>query len=133
MLNTCDKNRIKTPFQMDDKIIHLDFSNTDFVLKAQQQIEKDFAKFNLYFPESFVLEPLSKESIEELVGENIATVMKYGGTQLMQLLYTIDVPEKDFLHLITSSDFIENISKMILKREAMKVFYRMKYSSSILT
>jgi len=47
----------------------------------------------------------------------------------MQLLYTIDVPEKDFLHLITSSDFIENISKMILKREAMKVFYRMKYSS----
>jgi len=114
---------------MNDESLIAYFSNADFILKTQQQIEKDFAKFNLYFPELFVLEPLSKEHIEALIEENIATVIKYGETQLMQLLYTIDVPEKDFLHLITSSDFIENISKMILKREAMKVFYRMKYSS----
>jgi len=114
---------------MNDESLIAYFSNADFILKTQQQIEKDFAKFNLYFPKLFVLEPLSKEQIEALIEENIATVIKYGETQLMQLLYTIDVPEKDFLHLITSSDFIENISKMILKREAMKVFYRMKYSS----
>jgi len=114
---------------MDDKIIHLDFSNAEFVLKTQQQIEKDFSKFNLIFTESFVLEPLSKEKIEELIAENVATVIQYGETQLMQLLYTIDIPESDFLHLITAPDFIKNISQMILKREAMKVYYRMKYSS----
>jgi hypothetical protein len=112
----------------DDELISY-FSNKDFVLKTQQQIEKDFAKFSLYLPESFVLEALDKDSLEVLIQEKVTEVMKYGETQLMQLLYTIDIPESDFLHHITAPNFLENISQMILKREALKVFFRMKYSS----
>ena len=112
----------------DDELISY-FSDAEFVLKTQQQIEKDFAKFSLHLPESFVLEPLDKNSIALLIQEKVAEVMKYSETQLMQLLYTIDIPESDFLNLITSPNFIENISQMILKREALKVFFRMMYSS----
>ena len=46
----------------DDELISY-FSDAEFVLKTQQQIEKDFAKFSLHLPESFVLEPLDKNSI----------------------------------------------------------------------
>ena len=113
---------------MNDESLISYFSNEAFVLKTQQQIEKDFAKFSLYLPEYFVLEPLDKLAIELLIQEKIAEVMKYGETQLMQLLYTIDIPESDFLHLITAPNFIKNISEMILKREALKVFFRQKYS-----
>ena len=36
------------------------FDNAAFVLKTQQQIAKDFAKFNLFFPEKFEETPLQK-------------------------------------------------------------------------
>ena len=54
--------------------------------------------------------------------------MKFGETNLLQLLYTIDIPEKDFLKLVQSPNFLPTIASMVLKREAMKVYYREKYS-----
>lgn len=106
------------------------FDNQQFVLKTQQQIAKDFAKFNLYFSDSFEFEPISKDEIERLIGQLLVDLMKQGETRLLQLLYTIDLSEKEFLHITTDPNFIQLLSEKILFREAYKVFLRTKFSSS---
>lgn len=105
------------------------FDNEAFVLKTQQQISKDFAKFNLMFPESFENTPFTKNEIEFFIGEHLVEILKFGETRLLQLLYTIDLSEKKFLHLTTHPDFISELSKKILFREAYKVFLRTKFSA----
>lgn len=106
------------------------FQNQQFVLKTQQQIAKDFAKFNLYFSDSFEIEPTSKDEIERLMGQLLVDVMRQGETRLLQLLYTIDISEKEFLHITTDPNFIQLLSEKILYREAYKVYLRTKFSSS---
>jgi len=106
------------------------FQNQQFVLKTQQQIAKDFAKFNLYFSDSFEIEPISKDEIERLIGQLLVDLMKQGETRLLQLLYTIDLSEKEFLHITTDPNFIQLLSEKILYREAYKVYLRTKFSSS---
>lgn len=103
------------------------FANEDFVLKTQQQIHKDFAKFNLEFRENFIFEPWTKEDIELAIEEKLAIIIKMGETKLMQLLYTIDIPEEKFLSLTQEVNFIQILSEAILKREAMKVYFRSKF------
>jgi len=105
------------------------FDNEDFVLKTQKQITKDFAKFNLIFPENFETVAYSKENIEILISEQVAELMKEGETRLLQLLYTIDIPEKQFLSITTESNFIQLLAEKILFREAYKIFLRTKFSS----
>jgi hypothetical protein len=56
--------------------------------------------------------------------------MQEGETRLLQLLYTIDLPEKEFLSLTTQADFLALLSQRILFREAYKVYLRKKFSSS---
>jgi len=104
------------------------FDNESFVLKTQQQIAKDFAKFNLFFGEDFEVTAMKKDLIESMIAERVADLMKEGETRLLQLLYTIDLPEKEFLSLTTHSDFLQELSSKILFREAYKVFLRSKFS-----
>lgn len=106
------------------------FNNQQFVLKTQQQIAKDFAKFNLYFSDLFENKPISKDEIERLISQLLVDLMKQGETRLLQLLYTIDLSEKEFLHITTDPNFIQLLSEKILFREAYKVFLRTKFSSS---
>ena len=75
------------------------FDNQEFVLKTQHQIAKDFANFNLFFSNSFEIEPLLKEEIERLIAQLLVDIMKQGETRLLQLLYTIDLSEKEFLSI----------------------------------
>jgi hypothetical protein len=104
------------------------FTNQHFVLKTQRQIAKDFAKFNLLFPDNFETALHSKPIIEELIAERIAEIMQEGETRLLQLLYTIDLSEKEFLSITTEPDFLKLLSEKILMREAYKVFLREKFS-----
>lgn len=104
------------------------FDNEDFVLKTQQQIAKDFAKFNLIFSENFELVAHSKEEIESQMEPLLVDLMKEGETRLLQLLYTIDLSEKQFLALTTDPHFIPKLAEKILFREAYKVFLRSKFS-----
>jgi len=103
------------------------FNNEAFVLKTQQQIAKDFAKFNLNFSEIFETDPFTKEEIELQIADHLVDIMKYGETRLLQLLYTIDISEKQFLQLTTKANFIQELAHKILFREAYKVFLRMKF------
>ncbi len=113
---------------IDNKQLSTFLGNEEFILKTQQQIAKDFAKFNLPFPENFQNLAYSKESIESLISEQIAEIMKEGETRLLQLLYTIDISEKQFLKITTEHNFIQLLAEKILFREAYKVFLRAKYS-----
>ena len=117
MQNLIDNNQLST-FLGDE----------DFILKTQQQIAKDFSTFNLLFPEDFQNLVYSKESIERLIGEQLAEIMKEGETRLLQLLYTIDISEKQFLEITSETNFIQLLAEKILFREAYKVFLRAKYS-----
>ena len=108
--------------------LQLQFSNDAFVLKTQQQIAKDFDKFYLGFGELFHDTAFPKKEIESMIAERIAELMKEGETRLLQLLYTIDLPEKEFLSLTTEPDFLQLLSEKILYREAYKVFLRNKFS-----
>ena len=103
------------------------FHNKEFVLKTQQQIANDFAKFNLIFHEEFEESALEKTVIEALIAQQISELIKEGETRLLQLLYTIDLPEKEFLTITTDPNFLQLLSEKILFREAYKVFLRSKF------
>ena len=114
--------------QIDNNQLSTFLGDEDFILKTQQQIAKDFSTFNLLFEESFQIESHSKEEIERLIALLIVDLMKQGETRLLQLLYTIDLSEKEFLHITTDPNFIQLLSEKILFREAYKVFLREKFS-----
>jgi hypothetical protein len=104
------------------------FETASFVLKTQQQISKDFAKFNLIFPANFEEVAYAKPEIEQLISEQLVDLMKEGETRLLQLLYTIDLSEKEFLSITTNANFLPLLSEKILYREAYKIFLRAKFS-----
>lgn len=108
--------------------IEIHLHDKSFVLKTQQQIAKDFAKLNLYFPDSFENTFHQKETIELLISDQLIEVLKGGESKLLQLLYLIDISEKEFLPLTGQSDFIQKLSAKILIREAYKVFLRNRFS-----
>lgn len=108
--------------------LQLQFNNEAFVLNTQRQIAKDFDKFNLGFSELFHETSLPKKEIESMIAERISELMKEGETRLLQLLYTIDLPEKEFLSITTEPDFLHLLSEKILFREAYKVFLRNRFS-----
>lgn len=115
---------MQSEFQISDYL-----NNSAFVLKTQQQIAKDFAKLNLFFPEYFESTVQDKEEIEVLISDQLVEILKEGETRLLQLLYTIDIPEKQFLTITSSANFIRELSAKILFREAYKVFLREKFST----
>lgn len=109
--------------------LEIQLRNGHFVLQTQKQLIKDFAKFNLFFPETFEHAPQMKEHLEEHIAYLLLDLLHEGERRLLQLLYTIDIPEKEFLQLVTSNAFLPTLSKKILLREAYKVFLRSKFSS----
>jgi hypothetical protein len=105
------------------------FDNEAFILKTQQQISKDFAKYNLNFDSNFENTVYTKGQIELQIADNLVELMKEGETRLLQLLYTIDVSEKEFLSITIDPNFIQLLAEKILFREAYKIFLRTKFSS----
>ncbi len=108
--------------------IKIYFDNSAFVLKTQHQLIKDFGAYRLFFDEPFSQEPLPKEEILGAIEEQLTEIMKDGETRLMQLLYTIDLPEQEFLALTSEPDFLTQLSDKILYREAYKVYLRLRFS-----
>jgi len=104
------------------------FDNAAFVLKTQHQIAKDFAAYRLFFSDQFSEQVLSREEILNAISEQLTAIMVEGETRLMQLLYTIDLSEQEFLSLTTQANFLSLLSEKILFREAYKVYLRLQFS-----
>ncbi|MEY4603438.1 MAG: hypothetical protein RIT43_730 [Bacteroidota bacterium] len=103
-------------------------ADKEFVLKTQKQIARDFSKFNLIFEQEFEESAYEKERIEAMVAQRISQLMTEGESRLLQLLYNIDLSEKEFLVLTAEPNFIQLLAEKILFREAYKVFLRSKFS-----
>ena len=105
-----------------------EFESSEFVLKTQQQIAKDFGNFSIEFSTEFLQNALPMDEIILDTEEKIAELMKEGEQRFLQYLYLVDIPEHNFLALTTDPDFLPKMSALILKREAYKVYLRAKFS-----
>ena len=104
-------------------------ANIDFRSATQVQLAKDFAKIDMSFPDDFTTEVYPVEKIENLISQHLLVLMEKGERHLLQLLYTIDIPEDKFLNLLSQKDFLSVLARQILYREAYKIWLRANYSS----
>lgn len=106
------------------------FQEADFRLKTQQQLAKDFAQHGLFFRELFSTESLNPD---EIIAEIQTKLTEFIATKkaLLPLLYTIDIPEKKYqTWLLNESNNLENLTWMLVEREAQKVYLREKFRNS---
>lgn len=101
-------------------------SNQSFVLKTQQQISKDFNQHGFEFEPLFVSQGYEIEKLKIAVQEMLLEVLQKHPGKWMSLMYTIDIPEKQYVTFFsgTSTDWIIDFAFLIIKREAQKVFFR---------
>ena len=95
--------------------------------KLVQQLNKDllYANINLQFDDDVL-----PSSLKLLLHETIYKLIQEKFTEYLNLLYIIDVSEKQIKQL-DGSDILqlsENVAFLILKREWQKVWMRSKYS-----
>ena len=96
--------------------------------ETAEQVQKDFAScgMDLGLGDN---EVLPYEVLLTRVLQQVERSLQGGAGGFHQLLYRIDIPEKNYVRLQrTSSDFITDLSKLILEREFMKVVSRRLYS-----
>lgn len=94
--------------------------------KLIEQLNKDFN-----FANEAVDFPLSTSPYELKVQlhEKIYRLIQYKYTELLNLLYIIDVPEENIKQLqgMDTAELSEQIAYLILRREWMKVWFRNRY------
>lgn len=105
------------------------FSNQDFVLKTQQQLSKDFNQHGFVFEPQFDRECYEIGSLKIAVQEMLLEVMEQQPSKWMPLMYTIDIPEKQYLRFFSglTTDWVVDFAFLVIKREAQKVFFRENY------
>ena len=108
--------------------IELEFQSVDFILKTQRQIAKDFNLSSVDFDTVFLNQELDYDEILIEIQNKLVEVMKLGETQLLQLLYQIDIPQNHFLELLNKPTLEVLLSDLILRREAYKVHLRNRFS-----
>ncbi len=94
--------------------------------KLIEQLNKDFNFANeaVDFPQS-----TSPDELKVQLHEKIYRLMQYKYTELLNLLYIIDVPEENIKQLqgMDTAELSEQIAYLILRREWMKVWFRNRY------
>ena len=110
--------------------IKLEFKSHEFTLKTQFQIVKDFNLSGIHFNSQFSSKELEYDQIILEIESNLVKVIKFGETQLLQLLqllYQIDIPQSRFLSLLGNPKMLGELSELILKREAYKIYLRRRF------
>ena len=113
---------------MNSELLIQELSNEKFVQDTVNQICKDFSRCGWGIDSVFLDRTLVKDEIEELLAEKLVEIMKFGETQLLQLIYLIDIPEKEFLSIISQPNFPQLLAEKIVLKEAYKVYLRSRYS-----
>jgi hypothetical protein len=101
------------------------FKNKEFIENTISQLIKDFNRcgWEIEF-ELNTLMPIK----EDLTNQIASHLIRLSGTELQQLIYTVDLQENKFLNAFTMNDDFKSLAGEILKREALKVFIRRNYS-----
>ena len=113
---------------MNSELLIQEFSKEKFVHDTVNQICKDFSRCGWDLDSVLLNSNLVKTEIEELLAEKLVEIMKLGETQLLQLIYMIDIPEKEFLSIISESNFPQLLAEKIVLKEAYKVYLRSRFS-----
>lgn len=96
--------------------------------KLIEQLNKDFNFANeaVDFPQSTTPYELKVQLLEK-----IYRLIQYKYTELLNLLYIIDVPEENIKQLqgMDTAELSEQIAYLILRREWMKVWFRNRMST----
>lgn len=100
------------------------FRDTEFVLKTQAQIVRDFERLGHDIESGLLSHSYSLEELIGFVSKMLGDVLKKGEQSTLQLLYQIDVPQSQFLALTTDPEFLPKASELIIRREAQKVYFR---------
>ena len=107
------------------QLLHLAEDNL-LVNNLVKQIDKDFSLANvkLNLPKNF-----ESNSFISLLREKVYYLMMEHFSDYLNLLYIIDVPEREFKHIeITDTVEVANqVTFLILKREYQKVWFKNKY------
>ena len=113
---------------MNENLLIQEFSNEKFVQDTVNQICKDFSRCGWELDSVSFNRTLVKTEIEELLVEKLVEIMRHGETQLLQLIYIIDIPEKEFLSITSQPNFPQLLAEKIVLKEAYKVYLRSKFS-----
>lgn len=96
--------------------------------KLIEQLNKDFNFANeaVDFPQS-----TTPYELKVQLHEKIYRLIQYKYTELLNLLYIIDVPEENIKQLqgMDTAELSEQIAYLILRREWMKVWFRNRMST----
>jgi hypothetical protein len=90
-----------------------------FRVDTLAQLEKDFQRCGL---------TLNTADVDHLLQSIASCITNVSITQLQQLIYLIDIPESIFISLSRKESFHQELSEVILMREALKVYLRHKFS-----
>ncbi|MFM7661087.1 MAG: hypothetical protein ACKO6A_00300 [Bacteroidota bacterium] len=113
---------------MNTELLIQEFSNEKFVQDTVNQICKDFSRCGWDMDSILLERKLTKVELKELLAEKLVEIMKFGETQLLQIIYIIDIPEKEFLSIISEPNFPQLLADKIVLKEAYKVYLRSKFS-----
>lgn len=107
------------------------FSNDEaFVQKTLEQIEKDAIGY-IDVPRFISNNNLIYANSVAWISSILHRIMEKNRAQFLQYLYRVDIPEK-IVHPILkdwSESSYQELAKIILEREAQKVFLRAKFSN----
>lgn len=104
------------------------FQDENHRLLLQKQLLKDFTNSGLLLPGELETVTLSLTELFTLVQEQVIIQLEKGERQTLSLMYAVDISEKTFLKIIGEADFPVVLTRMIIEREAQKIYFRVKFS-----
>ncbi|MFM7595093.1 MAG: hypothetical protein ACKO4Y_02820 [Flavobacteriales bacterium] len=87
-----------------------------------QQLEKDIQAVGLHGS------PVNEFELSVMHRELVAFLRELSPSSLPEFLYRVDLPEKSEVLDPSITDFFENLAWQILRREALKVYFRVHYA-----
>lgn len=112
------------PINTDQLLSEAEKENLYSKLIAQLNKDFNFANEAVDFPQS-----TTPDELKVQLHEKIYRLIQYKYTELLNLLYIIDVPEENIKQLqgMDTAELSEQIAYLILRREWMKVWFRNRY------
>ena len=102
------------------------FSNEEFVIKTCQQIDKDLVGLldsHLEFKIDF-----QGDVLEQIVRTLAANLKELNSQNLLQFMYNVDLKEQELVSNLNRKMGLEDLAFKVIRREAQKIFLRIKYS-----
>lgn len=106
---------------MENLVLKNSLLDFNFVSETIIQIEKDFQRCDI------PINLIGLKKKDEIEQEIYNAINNLSSLKLQQLIYLVDINEKEFLKIMSDQYPIQSLSESILRREALKVYIRKNY------